>query len=110
MPTRQTINAMALKFSSHYHFIGSIVYQMEGFSNQIKIEGMVSFYYSSCNLEQFKKVWDRDTHIHTHIHVHTYKHMHTNYLDKSQACTDQASLRGLKMPAYTRSMIKTIKS
>ena len=36
--------------------------------------------------------------------------MHTNYLDKSQACTGQASLRGLKMPAYTRNMIKTINS
>ena len=90
---------------------------MEGFLNQIKIEGMVSFYCSSGNSEQFKKVWDRDTHTytythaHTHtcMHVHTYTHMHTNYLDKSQACTGQASLRGLKIPACTRSMIKTIK-
>ena len=98
---------------------------MEGFSNRIKIEGMVGYYFSSCNSEQLKKykVWDRDTHTHTHTHTHTCTlmhvhictHMHTDYLDKSnvkknQVCTGQASLRGLKMPACTRSMIKTIKS
>ena len=58
-------------------------------------------------------------HTHTHTHTHTiiisYTHMHTNYLDKSnvkknQVCTGQASLHGLKMSAYTRSMVKTIKS
>ena len=35
MPTRQTIDPMALKFSSHYHFTGSLVYQMEGFQGSL---------------------------------------------------------------------------
>ena len=60
---------------------------MEGFLNWIKVEGMVSNYFSSCNSEQLKnKVWDRDTHTHTHTHArthtHTHTHTHTNYLDK----------------------------
>ena len=66
-PTRQTINPMALKFP-HCHFIESLVYQMEGFSNQIKIEGMVSYYLSSCNSEQLQNIKSR-TGRHTHTHA-----------------------------------------
>ena len=43
MPTRQTTNPMALKFSPHT-IILSEVYQMEEFSNGIKIERTVSDY------------------------------------------------------------------
>ena len=40
---------------------------------------MVSFYCSSGNSEQFKKVWDRDTHIHSHTHTLTHTtHTHTH--------------------------------
>ena len=53
MPTRQTINLMALKFFPHT-IILSDIYQMERFSNWLKIERMVSNYFSSCNSEQLK--------------------------------------------------------
>ena len=79
MPTRQTIYAMALKFFLTLWFIGSLVYQMEGFSNWIKIEGMVNFYSSSGNSEQFKKsLGQGHTHTLTHIHSHTYTYTHTH--------------------------------
>ena len=80
---------------------------MEEFLNRIKIEGMVSYYFSSCNSEQLKNiksgtgththtphthVYTQHTHTYTHVHMHKYTHMHTNYLDKSnvkknQVCT-----------------------
>ena len=54
MLTRQTTNPMALKYFPHT-IILSEVYQMEGFSNQIKIEKMVSNYFTTnCNSEQLK--------------------------------------------------------
>ena len=43
---------------------------MEGFSNWIKIEGMVSFYSSSGNSEQFKKSLGQG---HTHTLTHAYQ-------------------------------------
>ena len=83
MPTRQTINPMALKHFPHT-IILSEVYQMEGFSNWIKIEGMGSNYFCSCNLEQLKMSLKKSgigTYTHTHVHTHT--HVYTNFLEKS---------------------------
>ena len=85
MPTRQTTKSYGLEIFSHT-IILSEVYQMEGFSNRIKIERMVSKYFSSCNLEQLK-IWlnksgtdrqtDRQTDTRTRTHTHTHKHSHT---------------------------------
>ena len=101
---------------------------MEGFSNWIKIERMVSSYFCSCNLEQLKVSLKKSgtrtyTHTYTHMHtcmhtlVYTYTHTHvyTNFLDKSngkknQVSTGQVNLAGLKMPTYTKRVNKTIKS
>ena len=64
---------------------------MEGFSNWIKIEGMVSFYCSNGNSEQFKKVWDRDTHTYTHTHtltqIHSHMYTHTCMCTHTHTCT-----------------------
>ena len=50
MPIKQTTTYYGLEFFPDT----SEVYQMEGFSNQITIEGIVTNHLSSCNLEQLK--------------------------------------------------------
>ena len=80
------------------------VYQMEGFSNWMKIERMVNNYFCSCNLEQLKMVLKKSgtrtcthTHTRTHIHAHmythtrTHTHVYTNFLDKSNGEKNQVS-------------------
>ena len=75
----------------------SEVYQMEGFSNWIKIERMVSNYFIKNVSEE---VWDKDihahihTHAHTHAHTHVHIHVYTNFLDKNngKVYTGQVSL------------------
>ena len=55
----------------------SEVYQMEEFSNWIKIERMVSNYLFSCNLEQLKMSLKKSgTKTYTRIHTHTHAHTH----------------------------------
>ena len=55
MPTTQTTNPMALKLFPHTIII-SEDYQMEGISNRVKIEKVISNYFSSCNSEQLKNI------------------------------------------------------
>ena len=107
-----------LRQSSSDTIILPEVYHMEGFSNWIKIERMVSNYFCSCNLEQLKMSLKKSgtrtythtyTHVHTHEHTHTHTHTHmytythththvyTNFLNKSngkkrQVSTGQVSL------------------
>ena len=52
---------------------------MKGFSNQIKIEAMVSYYFSSYISEQLKNIKSgTGTHAHTHTHARTHAHTHTH--------------------------------
>ena len=51
---------------------------MEGFSNRIKIEGMVSYYFSNCNSEQLIKNIKSGTGTHAHARTHTHTHTHTH--------------------------------
>ena len=67
--------------SSSNTIISPEVYQMEGFSNWIKIERMVSNYFCSCNLEQLKmslKKSGKRTYMHTYTHMHTRMHIHVH--------------------------------
>ena len=101
------------------------VYQMEGFSNWIKIERMVSNYFCSCNLEQLKMSLKKSgtrTYMHTYTHMHTCMHTHTHVhiymciltswakaMVRKTRCP-LAKWSCLKMPAYTKWVNKTIKS
>ena len=56
------------------------IYQMEGFSNWIKIERMVSNYFLVViwsNKNVTKEVWDKDIHTHAHTHAHTQTYKYT---------------------------------
>ena len=75
---------------------------MEGFSNWMKIERMVSNYFCSCNLEQLKMLLKKSgtrtcTHTHVHIIIYTCTHTHvyTNFLDKSNGKKIRCSLAKL---------------
>ena len=62
----------------------SEVYQVEGFSNWIQIERMVSNYFIK-NVNE--EVWDKDIHAHIHTHVHIHTCILTSWTKTMVRCT-----------------------
>ena len=74
---------------------------MEGFSNWMKIERMVSNYFCSCNLEQLKMVLKKfGTRTYTHTYTHACTHTRTRAHIHIHMCI---------LTSWTKAMVRKIR-